>query len=337
MKAVNNSILTPVDYSTAARAPVKSRAMDKHFADHLATEQARVEAELKRLEAELEQTRARFVKLGSDSDSRSDQSLLRKSKSFHGDNEISKTFSISPPTTIGGIQNNIRAIDRQPNNESMITKRDFEQFKTELQDSFELLLAYIQQMVSAAVAEQIKALTSDSQKFAEVTNVASPIAQTSGTEGRIVAPTNQTVTAGLDGLSTASTVLTVCSAIITTATVPMISHVSSRAVSVMTSAGLRGPIMTVISTSGSVASHLVKETASKIKVNQAVKSEIATVASEVNAAPNIRPRAAEGQFGKRIVCLQCGLEYHYRKDCQANGPGNERDRRQDGHRAGQFQ
>ena len=47
-------------------------------------------------------------------------------------------------------------------------------------------------MVSTAVTEQIKAPTSDSQKNAGVTNVASPMAQSSWTEGEIVALTNQT-------------------------------------------------------------------------------------------------------------------------------------------------
>ena len=72
--AVDNSSLTPIDHSTAARAPVKSRAVGKHLADRLAAKQARVEAQMKRLEAELEQTRARLVSLSSDSDSSSEQS-----------------------------------------------------------------------------------------------------------------------------------------------------------------------------------------------------------------------------------------------------------------------
>ena len=96
----------------------------------------------------------------------------------------------------------------------MVTQRELEQVKNELQNSFELLLANIQQVVSTAVAEQIKALTADSQKNAMVKNVASPIAQTSATEGQSVAPTSFTLTTGLDGLSTASAVLTVCSATI---------------------------------------------------------------------------------------------------------------------------
>ena len=75
-----------------------------------------------------------------------------------------------------------------------------------------------------------------------------------------MAPTSLTLTTGLDGLSTASAVLTVCSATITMATVPTMSHASSRADSVMTSAEPCGPIMTVVSTSGYVTGHPVKET-----------------------------------------------------------------------------
>ena len=138
----------------------------------------------------------------------------------------------------------------------------------------------------------------------------------------LVAPANQTVTAILGGLSTASAILTVCLATITTATVPTVSHASSRAVSVFTSAGPCEPIMTVFSTSGSVAGNIVKETFNKIKSDQAFKSEIATVVCEVNATANSRPTAAESQFGESVVCLQCGLEGHYRKDCHANSQGN---------------
>ena len=161
----------------------------------------------------------------------------------------------------------------------MVTQRDLERVKTELQNSFELSLANIQQVVSTAVAEQIKALTSDSQKNAVVTNLVSPIAQTSGTEGQSVAPNSLTLTIGLDGLSTASAVLTVCSATITTVTVPKMSHASSRAASVMTLAGPCGPIMTVVSTNGYVTGHPVKET---VIVDQAVEDKISTIASERN-------------------------------------------------------
>ena len=322
VRAMDNSTLTPANHSSAARAPVKPRAVCKHFADRLAAEQARVEAEIKRVEAELEETRARLISSSSDSDSDSWQSLPRRSKSFHSDNEVSKMSCISPPTKIGGIQNDISAIDRQLNNEPMITKQSLELFKNDLQNSFELLLAKVRQMVSTVVAEQFKALTSDSQKSAVVTNVASSMAQTLWTEGQIVAPANQTVTARLGDLSTASAVLTVCSATITTATVPTVSHASGRAVSVITSAGPCEPIMTVFSTSGFVAGNIVKETFNKIKSDQAFKSKIATVVCEVDATANSRPTAAESQFGESVVCLQCGLEGHYRKDCYANSQGN---------------
>ena len=54
-------------------------------------------------------------------------------------------------------------------------------------------------------------------------------------------------------------------------------------------------------------------------------------------APNAKPKAGESQFRERIICFQCGLEGHYRKDCQANRHGNERGRRQERRGAGQFQ
>ena len=54
-------------------------------------------------------------------------------------------------------------------------------------------------------------------------------------------------------------------------------------------------------------------------------------------ASNVRPRAGENQFGERVICFQCSLEGHYRRDCQAHRQGNEWGRRQDGHGAGQFQ
>ena len=56
----------------------------------------------------------------------------------------------------------------------------------------------------------------------------------------------------------------------------------------------------------------------------------------VNAL-NTKPRAGESQFRERVICFPCGLEGHYRKDCQANRKRNERGRCQDGHSAGQFQ
>ena len=143
VRAMNNSTLTPAGHSSAARTPVKPRAVGKHFADRLAAEQARVEAEIKRVEAELEETRAQLVSSSSDSDSDSWQSLPRRSKSFHNDYEVSKTPCISPPTEIGGIQNDISAINRQLNNEPMVTKQSLELFKTDLQNSFELLLANV--------------------------------------------------------------------------------------------------------------------------------------------------------------------------------------------------
>ena len=60
------------------------------------------------------------------------------------------------------------------------------------------------------------------------------------------------------------------------------NHASSRAVSVMTSAGPCGPIMTEIITSGYITGYLVKGTANKSKVDQAVKDKISTVVSEGN-------------------------------------------------------
>ena len=49
-----------------------------------------------------------------------------------------------------------------PRNEPTVTQRDLEQVNTDLQNSFDFLLSNIQQVFSAAVAEQIKALTSHS-------------------------------------------------------------------------------------------------------------------------------------------------------------------------------
>ena len=72
IRAVDNASLTPIDHSTAARAPAKPMAVGKHLADRLAAKQARVETQMKRLEAELEQTIARLVSLSSDSDSPSE-------------------------------------------------------------------------------------------------------------------------------------------------------------------------------------------------------------------------------------------------------------------------
>ena len=115
-----------------------------------------------------------------------------------------------------------------------------------------------------------------------VTNVASPVAKTSGTEGQSVAPISLTVITGLDGLSTASAVLKVCSAIITTAMVPTMSYASNRTVSVMTSAGPYLPIITVVNTSNYVTGYPVKETVNKSNVDQVVEDKISTVASERN-------------------------------------------------------
>ena len=106
--------------------------------------------------------------------------------------------------------------------------------------------------------------------------------QASGTEGQSVAPTSLTVTAGLDGPSTTSAVLTVFSVITTTATVSTMSHASSRAVSVMISARPCGPIVTVVSTSDYIAGHPVKKIVNKSKVDQAVENKISTVASKSN-------------------------------------------------------
>ena len=92
---VDNSSLTPIDHSTAARALVKPRTVDKHLADRLTAEQARVKAQMKRLEAKLEQTRARLVSLSSDSDSPSEQSLSIRSGSLHKNNDVSGNSSIS--------------------------------------------------------------------------------------------------------------------------------------------------------------------------------------------------------------------------------------------------
>ena len=123
--------------------PVKPSAVGKHLVG-LAAKQARVETQMKRLEAELEQTRARLVSLSSDSDSPSEQSLPIRSGSLHKNNDVSGNTRISPPTTIGGTQNNVSAINGSPNSEPMATQRDLEHVKTELQNSVELLLANIQ-------------------------------------------------------------------------------------------------------------------------------------------------------------------------------------------------
>ena len=282
--AVDNASLTPIDHSTAAREPVKPRAVGKHLADRLAAKQARVEAQMKRLEAELEQTRARLDSLGSDSDSLSEQSLPRRHRSLHKNNDVSENTSSSPPTTIGGTQNNVGAINEPPSNGPMITRGELEQVKTELKDSFELLLANIQQVISTAVAEQIKVLTSDNQRNVVVSNVANPVTQTIRNEGQCVAPTSQTVTSGLDGLSAASAVPTVCSATIITAVVPTTSLASSRATSVVTTAGPCGPIMTVVNMNDSATSHSAsKVTVNKAMVDHAVHSNDLPVASASNA------------------------------------------------------
>ena len=89
-----------------------------------------------------------------------------------------------------------------------------------------------------------------------MTNVANPIVQASGMEGQRVDTFSLIVSIGLDGQSTASAVLAVCWANINMATVPT-SHSCSRTVSVMTSAGPCGPIMTVVRTSGYVIGYLV--------------------------------------------------------------------------------
>ena len=89
--AMNNSTLTPVNLSTAARAPVKPMVASKRFVDHLAAEQARVEAEMSRLQKELERTKVRLRNSSSDWDSFSEQLL-------------SIVLSVSAPTTIGATQ-----------------------------------------------------------------------------------------------------------------------------------------------------------------------------------------------------------------------------------------
>ena len=117
---------------------------------------------MKRLKAELEQTKARLVNLSSDSDSPSEQSLPIRPKSLHKNIDVSENSSISPQTKISGIPNNVSAMNGPTSNEPTAIQRDFEQVKTDLQNPFDHMLSNIQQVVSAAVAEQIKALTSDS-------------------------------------------------------------------------------------------------------------------------------------------------------------------------------
>ena len=114
-----------------------------------------------------------------------------------------------------------------------------------------------------------------------MTNVANPIAQAFGMEGQRVDTFSLIVSIGLDGQSTASAVLAVCWANINMATVPT-SHSCSRAVSVMTSAGPCGPIMTVVRTSGYVIGYPVKKTGNKSKVDQAVGNKITAVFSDSN-------------------------------------------------------
>ena len=143
-------------------------------------------------------------------------------------------------------------------------------------------------------------------------NVASYIAQTSGTEGQNVATTSLTLTTGLNGLSTTSAVLIVCSATITTATVPTMSHASSRAVSVITLAGPCGPIMTVVSTSSYVTGHTVKETVIEPKVDQAVEDKISKVVIERN-------RSAD-QLQEKLKTKEV-IKIHAKLKSYAEGPG----------------
>ncbi len=70
--AINNFVLNSLDHLTTVRAPVKHKAVGKNLFDRLATEQVQVEAEMKRLEAELEQTKAWLVNSSSVSDSASE-------------------------------------------------------------------------------------------------------------------------------------------------------------------------------------------------------------------------------------------------------------------------
>ena len=66
--AVNESGLISVSHSTIAHTLAKPRAVGNHFTDCFAIEQARVEAIMERLLADLEHSKARFINLGLDSD-----------------------------------------------------------------------------------------------------------------------------------------------------------------------------------------------------------------------------------------------------------------------------
>ena len=81
---------------------------------------------MKRLEAELEQTIACLHSLSSDSDSPSEQSLPIRSGTLHKNNDVSVNTSISQPTTIGGTQNNVSAINGPPSNGSLVIQRELE-------------------------------------------------------------------------------------------------------------------------------------------------------------------------------------------------------------------
>ena len=61
---------------------------------------------MKQLEAELEQTKVRLVNSSSVSNSASERSMSRTSRSLHIDNDVLKTSSISLSTTTGNTQNN---------------------------------------------------------------------------------------------------------------------------------------------------------------------------------------------------------------------------------------
>ena len=90
------------------------------------------------------------------------------------DTNASMVSSVSPPTTIGATQGN-GSVAKQAK-EPTVTQEDLQQVKRELHDSVNILLANIQQVVSAAVAEQIKSLMSASQGSTVVTSVASSVA-----------------------------------------------------------------------------------------------------------------------------------------------------------------
>ena len=276
--AANRPALVPAGHSTAARALMKPRLVGRHFADRLAAEQARVETEMSRLEEELERTKARLRNTGSDWDSSSER-LLREAP--QADTNASMVSSVSPPTTIGATQGN-GSVAKQAK-EPTVTQEDLQQVKRELYDSVNILLANIQQVVSAAVAEQIKSLMFASQSSSVLTSVASSIAQAAGVEGQSVASIDLPVTARMDDLSVASAVLTVPAAALTTATAPKMSCAGSVAVTTVSSARPGQSIMTVVSVSGSATGHHTSMGTANKTADQAVESQVATAVSNIKA------------------------------------------------------